>query len=122
MRSSPSTVAACRANGWGVHTHLAEVREELTESRTRWGMSTIQHGDRKGLLDQTVIAGHCIWCAEADIGLLASRDVTVSHNPVANMILASGVCPVPACAARASRWASAPTARRRTTTRTCSAS
>jgi len=88
------TVEACRGNGWGVHTHLAEVREELTESRTRWGMSTIQHADRVGLLDHPVIAGHCIWCAEADIGLLASRDVTVSHNPVANMILASGVCPV----------------------------
>ncbi len=42
-----------------------------------------------------MIAGHCIWCSEKDIGLLASRDVAVAHNPVANMILASGVCPVP---------------------------
>ncbi len=32
---------------------------------------------------------------ETDIGLLAARDVKVAHNPVANMILASGVCPVP---------------------------
>jgi cytosine/adenosine deaminase-related metal-dependent hydrolase len=88
------TVEACRANGWAVHTHLAEVREELTESRTRWGASTIQHAGRTGLLDVPVIAGHCIWCAEDDIGLLASREVAVAHNPVANMILASGVCPV----------------------------
>jgi len=88
------TVEACRGNGWGVHTHLAEVREELTESRTRWGRSTIQHAGRTGLLDVPVIAGHCIWCAEDDIGLLASREVAVAHNPVANMILASGVCPV----------------------------
>jgi cytosine/adenosine deaminase-related metal-dependent hydrolase len=88
------TVAACRANGWAVHTHLAEVREELTESRTRWGLSTIGHAGRTGLLDLEVIAGHCIWCAESDIGLLASRDVAVAHNPVANMILAAGVCPV----------------------------
>lgn len=89
-----ATVAACREHGWGVHTHLAEVREELTEARTRWGLSTIQHAGRTGLLDLEVIAGHCIWCSEADIGLLASRDVAVAHNPVANMILASGVCPV----------------------------
>ena len=34
-----ATVAACRANDWSVHTHLAEVREELTESRTRWGIA-----------------------------------------------------------------------------------
>ena len=88
------TVEACARHGWAVHTHLAEVREELTESRTRWGVSTIGHAGRTGLLDLEVIAGHCIWCSEADIGLLASRDVAVAHNPVAYMILASGVCPV----------------------------
>jgi cytosine/adenosine deaminase-related metal-dependent hydrolase len=89
------TIAACSENGWAVHTHLAEVREELTESRIENGCSTIEHSDRVGLLEHEVIAGHCIWCSENDIGLLASRDVAVAHNPVANMILASGVCPVP---------------------------
>jgi cytosine/adenosine deaminase-related metal-dependent hydrolase len=89
------TIAACAENGWAVHTHLAEVREELTESRIENGCSTIEHSDRVGLLEHEVIAGHCIWCSEKDIGLLASRDVAVAHNPVANMILASGVCPVP---------------------------
>ncbi len=89
------TIAACAEHGWAVHTHLAEVREELTESRIENGCSTIEHSDRVGLLEHEVIAGHCIWCSESDIGLLASRDVAVAHNPVANMILASGVCPVP---------------------------
>jgi cytosine/adenosine deaminase-related metal-dependent hydrolase len=89
------TVAACATQGWAVHTHLAEVREELTESRTRWGLSTIEHSGRAGLLDHGVIAGHCIWCSEGDVALLRSKHVSVAHNPVANMILASGVCPVP---------------------------
>jgi cytosine/adenosine deaminase-related metal-dependent hydrolase len=89
------TIAAAKENGWAVHTHLAEVREEITESTLLHGGSTIQHADRTGLLDHEVIAGHCIWCSETDIGLLASNDVAVAHNPVANMILASGVCPVP---------------------------
>ena len=48
-----------------------------------------------GLLEHEVIGGHCIWCSENDIGLMVSRDVAVAHNPVANMILASGVSPVP---------------------------
>ena len=89
------TIAAAGENGWAVHTHLAEVREEITESTLLHGGSTIQHAERTGLLDHEVIAGHCIWCSETDIGLLASKDVAVAHNPVANMILASGVCPVP---------------------------
>ncbi len=89
------TIDACAEHGWAVHTHLAEVREELTASRIEHGCSTIEHAGRMGLLEHEVIAGHCIWCSEKDIGLMASRDVAVAHNPVANMILASGVCPVP---------------------------
>lgn len=90
------TVHACAEHGWAVHTHLAEIREEITESKlTNDNRTTIQQAERMGLLEHEVIAGHCIWCSERDIGLLASRDVAVAHNPVANMILASGVCPVP---------------------------
>jgi cytosine/adenosine deaminase-related metal-dependent hydrolase len=89
------TVRAGRENDWAVHTHLAEVREEVTESRLRHGQGTIEHAGRMGLLDLPVIAGHCIWCTEHEIGLLASREVAVAHNPVANMILGSGVCPLP---------------------------
>jgi cytosine/adenosine deaminase-related metal-dependent hydrolase len=91
------TVTACQAHGWGVHTHLAEVREELTAARARYrGRSTVEHSAAVGLLDQPVLAGHCIWCGTRDISLLAAHDVAVAHNPVANMILASGVCPVAA--------------------------
>jgi len=89
------TIDACAEHGWAVHTHLAEVREELTESRIKNSCSTVEHAGRMGLLEHEVIAGHCIWCSEKDIGLMASRDVAVAHNPVANMILASGVCPLP---------------------------
>lgn len=90
-----ATVAACREHGWAVHTHLSEVREELTESRLRHGATTIEYAGREGLFDVPVIAGHCIWCTERDIGLLRDSQVAVAHNPVANMLLASGVCPVP---------------------------
>ncbi|MDW5598620.1 amidohydrolase family protein [Conexibacter stalactiti] len=90
------SVAACKQHGWAVHTHLAEVREELTESRhLHAGRTTVEQSAHTGLLDCEVIAGHCIWCGEADLSLLAAHDVAVAHSPVANMILASGVCPVP---------------------------
>jgi 5-methylthioadenosine/S-adenosylhomocysteine deaminase len=88
------TVAACAEHGWAVHTHLAEVREEVTESRLRHGRSTVEHAGEAGLLDHDVLAAHCVWCDERDLGLLAAHGVAVVHNPVANMLLASGVCPV----------------------------
>lgn len=89
------SIGACAEHGWPVHTHLAEVREEVTEGRLRFGATTIEHSGRAGLLDQQVLAAHCVWCSETDIGLLASSETSVAHNPVANMILASGICPVP---------------------------
>ncbi len=82
-------------NGWMVHTHLAEVREEITEARLAYGTNTLGRSLRAGLLDLDVIFAHCIWVNEPDIGLLIQHRASVAHNPLANMILASGVCPVP---------------------------
>ncbi|MDX6739630.1 amidohydrolase [Actinocorallia sp. A-T 12471] len=86
---------ACRAHGWAVHTHLAEVREELVAAAQRWGRRTIPHALSLGMFDRPLIAGHGVWVTEADVEILAAHDVAIAHNPVANMILGSGVCPVP---------------------------
>ena len=83
-----------RRHGWPVHTHLAEVREEVVDARVRTGRNTVEIARDSGLLDVPVIAGHCIWVGRPDIAILAAHGVAAAHNPVANMILASGVCPV----------------------------
>ena len=88
-------VDLCRQHGWAVHTHLAEVREEITASRSRWGHRTVEHALRVGLFERPLIAGHGVWLTEADVATFAEHGVAIAHNPVANMILASGVCPVP---------------------------
>lgn len=85
---------AAGRNGWPVHTHLAEVREEVVDARVRTGRNTVEIARDSRLLDVPVIAGHCIWVGRPDIAILAAHGVAVAHNPVANMILASGVCPV----------------------------
>jgi 5-methylthioadenosine/S-adenosylhomocysteine deaminase len=85
-----------RDRGWGVHTHLAEVREEVVQAGLRWGRTTVKRAAEVGLLDVPVLAAHCIWVREADIAALARAGATVVHNPVANMILGSGVCPLAA--------------------------
>jgi 5-methylthioadenosine/S-adenosylhomocysteine deaminase len=90
-----ASVKAAKEHGWAVHTHLAEVREELVAARLRWGQTTIDRAADVGLLEVPVLAAHCIWISDADIHLLTEAGVTVVHNPVANMILASGVCPLP---------------------------
>ena len=91
-----ASAEAARRHGWAVHTHLAEVREELVQARLRWSRGTVERALDVGLLDVPVLAGHCVWLGDGDLELLAGHGVAAAYNPVANMILASGVCPVPA--------------------------
>lgn len=91
-----ASARAAREHGWAVHTHLAEVREEVVEARRRWGRTTVERAADVGLLEVPVVAGHGIWVGEREIGLLAGAGVALVHNPVANMILGSGVCPLAA--------------------------
>jgi 5-methylthioadenosine/S-adenosylhomocysteine deaminase len=81
--------------GCGVHTHLQEIREEVTEIHRLYGATPIEHCERIGMFGAPTIAAHCVWVGPADREILAANDVGVAHNPVSNMILASGVCPVP---------------------------
>jgi cytosine/adenosine deaminase-related metal-dependent hydrolase len=91
-----ASARAAREHGWAVHTHLAEVREEVILSRLRWGRTSVERAADVGLLEVPVVAGHGIWLSEAEIRLLAGAGVSLVHNPVANMILGSGVCPLAA--------------------------
>lgn len=88
-------VTRCRREGWGVHTHLAEVREEVVASALRWGRRPVEQARHLGLLDLDLVAAHAVWVTEPDVDVLAAHQVAIAHNPVANMILGSGVCPVP---------------------------
>lgn len=88
-------VDRCRSRGWGVHTHLGEVREEVVAASMRWGRRSIEHAAELGLFGVPAVGAHMIWVTEPDVALLAELQVAVAHNPVANMILGSGVCPVP---------------------------
>ena len=91
-----ASAGLARDRGWAVHTHLAEVREEVVQAGLRWGRTTVERAAEVGLLEVPVLAAHCIWVREADIAALARAGATVVHNPVANMILGSGVCPLAA--------------------------
>ena len=80
----------------GSHIHLHEIREEVTAVRAATGRTPIEQCAHLGLFDGPTIAAHCVWVDENDQEVLAQHRVGVAHNPVSNMILASGVCPVPA--------------------------
>jgi len=76
--------------------HVAETKRELDDSLTKNGMTPVAYLDSIGLLGPNMLAAHCVWVNDADIALLARNQVGCAHNPSSNMLLASGVAPVPA--------------------------
>jgi 5-methylthioadenosine/S-adenosylhomocysteine deaminase len=75
--------------------HVAEMKKEWDDSEKQNGASPVQYLDRLGILGDDVVAAHCIFVDEADRKTLAQRLVGCVHNPSSNMMLASGVAPVP---------------------------
>src|SRR6202795_2299258 len=75
--------------------HVAEMKKERDDSEKQNGMSPVQYLDKIGVLGPDVVAAHCIFVDEADRKILAQRNVGCVHNPSSNMMIASGVAPVP---------------------------
>jgi 5-methylthioadenosine/S-adenosylhomocysteine deaminase len=55
----------------------------------------VQYLDKIGILGPDVVAAHCIFVDGTDQKILAEKRVGCVHNPSSNMMLASGVSPVP---------------------------
>jgi 5-methylthioadenosine/S-adenosylhomocysteine deaminase len=75
--------------------HVAEMKKEWEDSEKQNGASPVQYLERIGVLGPDVVAAHCIFVDEADRKILAQHNVGCVHNPSSNMMLASGVSPVP---------------------------
>ncbi len=88
--------AARQAEELGVliHTHAAETLAEATIAKERFGAtSPIAYLDACGLLKPGTILAHCCHVSDADLALMAEREVIVAHCPQSNQKLASGTFP-----------------------------
>jgi 5-methylthioadenosine/S-adenosylhomocysteine deaminase len=75
--------------------HVAEMKKEWDDSEKQNGMSPVAYLNSIGVLGPDIVAAHCIYVDEKDRALLAQKQVGCVHNPSSNMMLASGVAPVP---------------------------
>jgi 5-methylthioadenosine/S-adenosylhomocysteine deaminase len=75
--------------------HTAEMKKEWDDSEKQNGMSPVQFLDKLGILGPDVVSAHCIFVDAVDQNILAQRKVGCVHNPSSNMMIASGVSPVP---------------------------
>jgi guanine deaminase len=81
--------------GLPMQTHVAEARYQAAGGEIRYGGATLlEHMDRLGLVGRWFSVAHGVWLTQSDLELLAKRGAGISHNPGANMRLASGIAPV----------------------------
>jgi 5-methylthioadenosine/S-adenosylhomocysteine deaminase len=79
-----------------LHIHLSETRWEVQKLLDEKGMSPVAYLADLGVLSEGTVAAHCVHVSPDDIDILSDLEVAVSHNPVSNLKLASGIAPVPA--------------------------
>lgn len=77
-----------------VQAHIAETQNETLGCKERYGVTPVKFMENCGLFNQPTTAAHCVWITDEDIEILRKNDVTVSPNPISNLKLASGICPV----------------------------
>jgi 5-methylthioadenosine/S-adenosylhomocysteine deaminase len=90
-------IVSARAKSLGrkVNIHLHESQHECDKyADTHFGRSAFQTLADADLLNENLIAAHCVCLDRAEQELLATHKVNVVHCPKSNMKLASGICPV----------------------------
>jgi 5-methylthioadenosine/S-adenosylhomocysteine deaminase len=84
-----------------VHTHASENRDEVEIVRTlSGGLSNFEYLAETGLATPHLCTAHCVWVTDAELAILAERDVKVMHCPSSNLKLGSGIAPVAEMRAR----------------------
>ncbi|QFY62590.1 amidohydrolase (plasmid) [Rhizobium grahamii] len=81
-----------KAHDTGFHTHCSEAEIELAEFQKRYGKRPMYALADLGFFDtpRTMIA-HGVWLDKAEVEFIAQHRVSIAHNPVSNMKLASGI-------------------------------
>ncbi|THF78416.1 amidohydrolase [Cohnella fermenti] len=88
-------VAAAHELQLPLHTHMSETSAEVASNVKDYGARPVAHLDKLGLFSRPSLVAHAVHLTDEEIALLAERGVAVSHNPVSNLKLASGVARVP---------------------------
>ena len=71
--------------GVRVMTHMAQSRIEVAQVARRDGCTPIEAVEQAGLLDERLIAAHCVVMTPSDIQRAGRAGITVAHAPKVNM-------------------------------------
>lgn len=79
----------------GITIHISETPFDREASKVLHGNWDIDVLEELGILGPNVLMVHCVHLTPRDIRMTKYFNAKVSHNPVSNMYLSSGVAPIP---------------------------
>jgi 5-methylthioadenosine/S-adenosylhomocysteine deaminase len=74
-----------------LHIHIDETESEANDCKRQHGMSSVNWIKKNGVLEAKTITAHCVWIDKNDMRVLKNAGASISHNPAANLKLASGL-------------------------------
>jgi len=79
-----------------IHIHMNETLDEIKMIKEKFGKEPFLYLNEFGFFDGVdVIAAHCVHLSEEEIKIIKEKNISVSHNPISNLKLASGIAPIP---------------------------
>ena len=94
----PETIQLCvdlaKELNTGIHIHLSETLQEDKIIRERYGKTGTEYLNDLHVFDVPVVLAHGIYISDNDLEILKGVRGGISHNPISNCKLSSGICDV----------------------------
>lgn len=95
---NPDTIKLCvdlaKELGTGIHIHLSETLDEEDTMAERYGKRSAEYLNELHVFDVPVVLAHGVYLNESDLEILKNIKGGISHNPISNCKLSSGICDV----------------------------
>lgn len=95
---NPDTIRLCvdlaKELNTGLHIHLSETLEEEKIIEERYSKRGTEYLKDLGVFDVPVVLAHGIYISDSDMEILKNIKGGISHNPISNCKLSSGICNV----------------------------
>lgn len=95
---NPETIRLCvdlaKELHTGLHIHLSETMDEEKTIHERYDKRGTEYLNDLGVFEVPVVLAHGIYISDSDIEILKNIQGGISHNPISNCKLSSGICDV----------------------------
>lgn len=95
---NPDTIKLCvdlaKELNTGLHIHLSETLDEERTIKERYNKRGTEYLNDLGVFEVPVVLAHGIYISDSDIEILKNVKGGISHNPISNCKLSSGICDV----------------------------